>query len=80
VKKEGRENVLVCDKTMPLYWLKKQYEKLIDHAQEARIKKIPLKMAGSGENGEFVMKVTQVNPETDGRNIPIARFSVPSLQ
>lgn len=29
---------------------------------------------------EFVMKVMQVNPETDGRHIPIARFSVPSLQ
>lgn len=39
-----------------------------------------VRLGGEGEKGEFIMKVVRVDPETDGRNIPIARFSIPSVQ
>lgn len=37
-----------------------------------------IKHSGEGENGEFLIKVEKANYEA-GSNIPIARFTVPSL-
>ena len=49
VKKNGRVAVLSATKESKLYWLKEQYEKLLDNAQEVRMKRMPTKLAGDEE-------------------------------
>lgn len=44
VKKKGRKNVLKYESENKNYWLKKQYEKLVDYAHEVRLKRIPFEV------------------------------------
>ena len=37
-------------------------------------------VAGSGEEGEFIIKIEKGNPDANGNNLPVARFTIPSIQ
>ena len=39
------------------YWLKQAYEKVLEFAEQVQLKQIPQKLEGSGEDGEFLVKV-----------------------
>lgn len=72
VQKEGMKNVLVSQRGDELYWLKKAWDRVLNFAENVQLKKIPQKVEGGGENGEFVLKVeisneNQVTPQSGNR-------------
>ena len=61
----GRQKVLEQSSESEFYWLRREYNRILDHSESIQIKQIPQKVAGGGEDGEFVVRVEI----SDGNNI-----------
>lgn len=60
VEKRGIVKVLTPskdEKKDKLGWLRKAYSRVLDFAEQVQLKRIPQKLEGNGEDGEFVVKV-----------------------
>lgn len=56
VEKRGIRKVLVCSDRKDK-WLLDAFERVLDFAEQVQLKQIAQKLEGSGENGEFVLKI-----------------------
>lgn len=57
VEQFGVENVLAFKPNSKDYWLKQAYERVLDFAEDVQVKLIPQQLHGSGDDGEFIVKV-----------------------
>lgn len=76
VQKEGLKNVLQLKKDSELWWLHSAYERVLDFAEEVQLKRIPQKLEGSGENGEFklVIEIVDENKIASGPGNRISQY------
>lgn len=61
IEKRGIKKVLASKKEDDIYWLRKAYDRVLNFAEQVQLKKIPTKLEGSGERGEFVVTVEIAN-------------------
>lgn len=59
----GVEIVLEFDRRNKLYWVKEQYERILIFAEQTQMKLIPTQLQGTGEDGEFILKVEIAEPK-----------------